>query len=84
METGIDSMLARQNRASLRVFHEHHGADGRDRPAKHAIKRPIGCINISSPVVRIHNNRGASLWPKIIPGRLAGLRGIVERFRDAI
>lgn len=71
METSIDAMLPRKNRGSFRIHHEYHAAYRRNRPAKNAAQRTIGGIDVSSPIVRIHDNHAAALGYDVVVHALA-------------
>src|SRR5215469_14557745 len=53
MKAGIDAPLARQSCGALRILHEHHGADRRDRSSFAALQGSIRDFAVSSPVVSI-------------------------------
>src|SRR5262249_5039412 len=52
MQSGVNSMLARELRGPLGIGHEYHGADGRHCAAEEAVQHSSGRLFVAPPIVR--------------------------------
>ena len=57
VEAHVDVVFARKTGSPLRILHEYHSAGGRHRTAKNAVEDAVGCLDIASPIVSVHDDR---------------------------
>lgn len=61
MKTAIDTKLSCCHSCTLRVLHEDHGTHSRNDPSSEAIKRLVGCVAISAPIIGVDNEEAVNL-----------------------